>query len=133
NTALAEERKELAVKLENLGQTAEAVRRQHDNLQDAFKRVKDKVEAVGLTNLVGQMLRKQRAVMTSVYEHRRAIDLRHDKLAEIQLRSFDLEDALAGLRDLDEAARRINANFPETSAADANDLRPLLQARRDYL
>jgi potassium efflux system protein len=133
NSSLADERKQLAERLEQLGGDTEKVRRELDQVRDERKRMVEKVEAAGLTNPVGQMLRKQRSGLASAVKHRRAIDERHDEISVVQLKLFDLEEQLADLRDLRGRAREICQNQPEAAAIGPDDLLPLLKTRREYL
>jgi potassium-dependent mechanosensitive channel len=133
NSALADERKQLAEQLAQLGGESETVRHELDNLRDEYKRIIEKVKAAGLTNPVGQMLRKQRSGLASAVKHRRAIDQRHDEISVVQLKLFDLEEQLAALRDLRSQAREICNSQPEAAAIGPDDLLPLLRTRREYL
>ncbi|MCC7085417.1 MAG: mechanosensitive ion channel [Pirellulales bacterium] len=133
NSELANERKQLAEKLEQLGGMAETVRIALDNLRSEHKRIVEKVEAAGLTNPVGQMLRKQRSGLASVVAHRRAIDQRRDEISAVQWKLFDLEEQLADFRDLRSRAREICDQSPAACPIGPDDLVPLLTTRKEYL
>ena len=123
NSTLAEERRQLADTMQQLAGDTQAIQQRLDKLSDEFKDVQDKVSVAGLTDAVGQMLRKQRAELAAIDADRLAIRRRQDEIARVQFELFDLEEQLTDLRDVDARARQIAATLPDESQAKTDDLR----------
>ncbi len=97
NSALAEGRQQLAAAMQHLADDTQTIQQRLDKLSDEFKDVQDKVSVAGLTDAVGQMLRKQRSELATIDADRLSIRRRHDEIARVQVQLFDLEEKLADL------------------------------------
>ncbi len=81
NSTLAEDRRQLADTMQRLAGDTQAIQQRLDKLSDSFKDVQDKVSVAGLTDAVGQMLRKQRAELVAIDADRLSIRRRQDEIA----------------------------------------------------
>ncbi len=133
NSALAEGRQQLAAAMQHLADDTQTIQQRLDKLIDEFKDVQDKVSVAGLTDAVGQMLRKERSELATIDADRLSIRRRQDEISRAQLQLFDLEEQLTNLHDVDARARQIVATLPEESQAKIDDLRSLLKARQKLL
>ncbi len=132
NSSLADQNQSLADKINTIASVAQDVQQRLDKITAEFSEIKDKVKAAGLTDAVGQMLRKDRADLATSADLR-AIHLRQDEIAAVQLQIIDLEEQLAGLHDLDRRAKQIVAALPAGTAAKLEDVQSLLQKQDKYL
>jgi potassium efflux system protein len=73
-----------------------------DNVQRQFQRARERVEAVGLTNSIGQLLRTQKTQLPDVEKHYREVQERQATLRSIQMELFDLQDSRSDARGLDQ-------------------------------
>ncbi|MBN2473609.1 MAG: mechanosensitive ion channel [Pirellulales bacterium] len=106
NAEMAERRKRLAQlivqatgQLDNASQKLAA-------LKDQFTRTQDKVDAVGLTNAIGLLLRKQREAMPDIRSQRRNIKRRQPEIRESHLELLQLEDRRCELANLEAQIQR---------------------------
>lgn len=96
-----------------------------------------KIEAAGLTDSVGLLLRRQRSDAPDVGKYRRFIRMRQESIREAQLRQIELREQRRELADVDrvvqEAMTRVD---PDVAPADRRRietlLRELLETRRRY-
>jgi chromosome segregation ATPase len=71
NARLAEEHQELSKLIDELDDERQTVDNRREKLDDERKEVEEKIKAAGLTDAVGQMLRKQRSDLATVAAARR--------------------------------------------------------------
>jgi potassium efflux system protein len=103
-----------------------------------YERLQTKVEAAGLTDSVGLLLRKKRAEMPDAGKYRRFIRMRQERISDAQMRQIELREQLADLSDVEavvaETMQRVD---PETPQADRAQIRALLSdllaTKRMYL
>ena len=133
NSALSDQRQQLAEQMEQLADDAKTIQQRLEKLSDEFKDVQDKVSIAGLTDAVGQMLRKQRSELATIDADRLAIRRRHDEIARVQVQLFDLEEELSDLHDVDARARQISRTLQEGTQAKNDDLRSLFKTRQKYI
>jgi potassium efflux system protein len=133
NQQLADERKALANRIESVSLESDAVARQLKLIVADHQAVVEKEKAAGLTNAIGQLLRKKRAELPDLRTLRRQNAERQQEIARVQLWQFDLEDRRRNLSDLESAVKSTLVQLSPTSGVAEEDLRPLLQTERDYL
>jgi potassium efflux system protein len=103
-----------------------------------YERLQTKVEAAGLTDSVGLLLRKKRAEMPDAGKYRRFIRMRQERIGDVQVRQIELREQLAELADVEavvtETMQRVD---PGTLQADRTQIRALLSdllaTKRMYL
>ncbi len=101
-------------------------------------RIATKIEAAGLTDSVGLLLRKQRAEAPDVGKYRRFIRMRQDLIGAAQVRQIELREERRDLADVDAlVARAMERVPPGLSSADRaaieSLLRDLLETKRKYI
>lgn len=141
NVQLADERTGPTSPAANIDQVSdhlETVNARLERVRSEFKSTSDKVNAAGLNNTTGQLLRKKRNELPNLRELRRDIRSSDDeKIANIQLRVFDLQEQRAALADIeDEIAEIMNGSAgddEEKQKEIEETARELFQARRDLL
>jgi len=138
NAALAERRKELAERITETSQQLEEIQQGLTTVDDQFKRARERVETVGLTNAVGLLLRKQRELLPSAGQYRRSISARQLLIREGQLELLELEDQRAELANLEDQVRAVLQQAGRSlNTISRNELqaavREALQTRIQYL
>jgi len=136
--ALAEMRKALAQRIVETTRLSDQTSQQLATLKEQFKRARDKVETVGLTNAIGLLLRKQRESLPNLRAHRNHIAARQQTIREGQLALLQLEDQRSQLANLDLQTRAVlqNLNWAQDQVHRADleaAVREALQAQREYL
>lgn len=118
-------------KLEEVNQEAARIAEQETALKSKF-------QAIGYSDAMGILLRKQRNELPNVRTYREALAGQETLLAELNLKGFEIQEKLNDLGDPAGRAREllaseaIDASTTE-GAAVKRDLVNLLQARKDYL
>jgi potassium efflux system protein len=138
NAELAEMRKDLAQTIAETAHQLEQARQQLAALKDQFKRVQEKAEAVGPTNPIGLLLRKQREALPSVNLYRRNITARQATIRDSQLALLQLQDQRSELADLELQVQAAFENLEPSAAQAARGeleaaVRELLKTKKEYL
>ncbi|HEY4759447.1 MAG TPA: mechanosensitive ion channel domain-containing protein [Thermoguttaceae bacterium] len=138
NAALAEMRKELAQRIADSTQQYENSKEQLTLLKDQFKRTREKVEAGGLTNAIGLLLRKQRETLPNIRSHRSDTNARQATIREVQLALLQLQERRNALGDLEQpvrdALKNLNSDTEELAGRELeNAVRESLQTEKKYL
>ncbi|MGB2820339.1 MAG: hypothetical protein WBF17_05120 [Phycisphaerae bacterium] len=128
----------LAAKIPRVTSSLDDVKAALARLQQDFKSLIDKEKAVGRTATFGVLLRKQRAELPDVRDHRGRIKARQTEVANVQLRLIELQGQRATLADADAAVRRILAGLdvsvePAQRDRIAGAARELIEAQRKNL
>lgn len=133
NVALAESRRELDASIQAASERLAEEQNQLDELNKRFERAKAKLKAVGLTNAVGELLRKERAQLPQFQPYENLAG----ELRETNLELLRLQDQRADLASLEDEVRQTLASLGPVPGADRAELeaatRDILQTRRDYL
>jgi len=141
NARLAERRtgpEGLVARIEKVSGKLQEVTDRLSVLDEEFGSVKKKVEAVGLTKAIGQLLLRKRTELPDVHEYRRDRKLLQEETARIQLELLELDDRRSELADIDRQVESIVDGLDPTMGQDQREdieaeARKLLQARRQYL
>ena len=137
NAALAEKRKEIAQRITALTAQLEQTTQLLHQVEDQFKRAREKVDAVGLTNAIGLLLRKQRDALPNISQRRRDLSARQMLIAETQLTLLQLRDQRAESADVELRTQRMMAQLAGAAGVDSASLGPLvrdaLRSQKDYL
>ena len=133
NARLAEEHQELSKLIDELDDERQTVDNRREKLDDERKEVEEKIKAAGLTDAVGQMLRKQRSDLATVAADHRAVRARKQEIARVQLELFEYQDQLDGLRDLSSRTKEILAALPPDSDVKDDAVQHILKNKRKYL
>lgn len=130
-TGIVESNREMSRKLTQVKSQATEIEAQHQALSDKFK-------AIGFSNAMGIMLRKQRSELPNRHVHREALAAQEASQVDLSLKTFELKEQSDAVADPIAAARiaLVNAGMdPTTTEALAlrKDLVNLLEARKEYL
>ncbi len=108
-------------------------------LSDRFEGVRRRAEAVGFTEAIGLLLRKQRAELPDIRERQLHIRLRQGEIGRAQLRLVELEEQRTALFDPVARAEELvaTADPPPASEEERRHLveavSELLEAKRNYI
>ncbi len=147
NLKLAIDSREVAAALRETNQRIDSAQAGFNSLKAEFDQSRAMVEAVGLTEAIGLLLRQQRARLSDTRELHSRLTLRGEVVRNTKMRGFQIDADIAALQDLDAATTReaheLNGEEATTSAttlADdranlrlADEIKPLLEQRRDLL
>lgn len=143
NLELATETRDLTVKLRETNHRADTARDSFNALKTEFDQSRTMVEAVGLTESIGLLLRQQRAKLSDTRGLHSRLTLRGETVRETRMRLFQIDAEISALQDLDAAAERVARDLltvdgsTATAEADATalagEIRPVLESRRDLL
>lgn len=140
NTEIAEERKK-----ERLVDKNEQATREFNEITKALEKLKsdstnldDKVKAVGLTHVMGLLLRRQRDDLPNIRFHERNVEARQSLMADTQFSLLNKQEDQKDLANVDELVNSILAKLdPSVSEDKRRDVeiaaRELLQIRKDLL
>lgn len=150
NLELAKESHDLNTELHDTNERLDAARQGYNDLKAEFDQSKTMVEAVGLTESIGLLLRQQRAKVSDTRGLHSRLALRGEKVRQTRMRLFQIEAELTALQDLDDAATKAAAELigeesasPQPGAVKvlnpavveklAVEIRPLLQLRNELI
>ncbi len=151
NLLFATESRDIATALRETSERADATQESLTSLNGEFNQTKKMVDAVGLTESIGLLLRQQRAKLSDTRGLHARLAQRGENVRQTRMRMFQIEADLATLRDLEAAATKTALELtngeaaptspPATSpAATAHSVRhlsdeakPLLEQRRELL
>lgn len=146
NLALAKESRDVAVALRETTQRLDTTRASFNTLKGEFDQSRTMVEAIGLTESIGLLLRQQRAKLSDTRGLHSRLALRGDTVRATRMRLFQLDAELTALQDLDAASEKTareltsedspllaTTELSATARHLLEDIRPLLQERRDLL
>ncbi len=138
NAQLAERRKPLAQLIVQTTGQLEKANQQLAALEDQFKRTQDKVDAVGQTNAIGLLLRKQRQAMPDVRSQSVNIRLRQPIMQECQLELLQFDDRRTDLADLESQIQKElhvaqRGEYPDNEYELEWAARRALETEKEYL
>ncbi|HEY4262654.1 MAG TPA: hypothetical protein VGM98_21010, partial [Schlesneria sp.] len=126
NLELAKESHNLTTELHNTNERLDAGRQGYNDLKAEFDQSKTMVEAVGLTESIGLLLRQQRAKVSDTRNLHSRLALRGEKVRQTRMRLFQIEAELTALQDLDDAATKAAAELVgDESASPQSSIKPL--------
>ncbi len=138
NADLAATRKSLVEHIAETTTRREQVTQQLDALSVQFTQLREKVDKVGLTNVIGLLLRKQREALPNLGAYRRDVSARQQTMGEEQLAILQLNDSRTALGNLDEVTKNV-LQSPDFAGQGGNRvelekaIREMLTNQRDYL
>ncbi len=141
NAALAKKRtgvNGLIVKIENTSREIETFGQKLQQIKDDFDITAKKVEAAGLTNAIGLVLRKKREELPDISGLIKRIKRRKTEIVNAQLELIDLEELRSHLSDIEPMLKDALDTFyigginfkPEEIE---NEIRVVLENRKEYL
>lgn len=113
NLELSLRRKEIRDRMEQVARELELAKKTLESIRSRRERMQERIKAVGLTNVIGQLLLAERAALPKVGEFRRRNRTRQETLQQLRLELFNLEESRAALDKLD----KIVARYPNRDQA----------------
>ena len=92
NQRLAELAETRAAGIRTESQSQIEIEAKLEEVQKQFQRARDRVEAIGLTNTIGLLLRTQKSSLPNLQTHHQEAKARQVRIRNIQMALFDLED-----------------------------------------
>jgi potassium efflux system protein len=130
NEKLAQQDKQLAEQTQKTSRDLADIRQQADRLKAEYKRIQEMVDAVGLTESIGLLLRKKRSSLPDLATISERMVVEADSIRELELKRFELQDELTTLQDPEAALAQVLDNLK----GNANDLpREILEAQAEIL
>jgi potassium efflux system protein len=139
NKLLADDRKKLAASIAECSAQLDMINRNLADLKRDYRNARDKVDAVGLTNEIGQMLRKQRETLLPGYrECCHDISSRQQAIGQQQLKQLTYRDQRYAWSDIDaqtQAELEKIGPLPTTTNREklSKAIREALATQHDYL
>lgn len=134
NAALAQSRKQLDQQIQTKSGSLAAQNDQLAELQKRFQRAEEKIDAVGLTDAVGEVLRRERSQLPEA----EIDDDREEQIRDVHMELLGLQDRRSDLANPEEEVQRALAALQDERdgliPADLeNSVREVLKTRREYL
>jgi len=138
NLQLTKLRGELSDKIEAVKMRAAESDEREKELSDQFEKIQTRVAVAGLTNAIGQFLRKLHASLPKERHLRRSIRELRDEVANVQSRIIELEEQRSAIRDVESIVESRLAGLDATSSGSELVLvrrlaRELLADQKNYL
>ncbi|MBN1395462.1 MAG: mechanosensitive ion channel [Pirellulales bacterium] len=138
NTKLAEQRKLLVEQIADASRHLDNVDGRLDNLRKDFVSIKEKVDAVGLADVVGILLRNYKAALPSLRIYRANVAARRQALGKGQLDQLEYQEQRNALADPRQLARDELKKLDSLPQGDAlieleAVIHDALLAKREYL
>jgi len=136
NSELSEQLATLISQLEATAADQRRLQRQLDQLQARYQTTEQQLEIAGLSQALGDVLRRERHSLPSVSQVARRLDARQQRIAELRLRQFQLDQERQSRESIERQAARLLAERmsdidPEQAPQIAARLRELLTDRAD--
>src|SRR5690606_10973389 len=136
NSGLSEQLATLISQLEATAADQRRLQRQLDQLQTRYQTTEQQLEIAGLSQALGDVLRRERHSLPSVSQVARRLDARQQRIAELRLRQFQLDQERQSRESIERQAARLLAERmsdidPEQAPQIAARLRELLTDRAD--
>jgi potassium efflux system protein len=120
NVRLAEESQKLSKPIETAEQELKKANSALETLTKQFAQIKQKADGVGLTNPIGQLLRKQRAALPDPPQ--RSVDASSQVIDEVQFRMYELDELRSSLANPEPIIQDILKHAPPTMSEESRRL-----------
>jgi len=125
-------------KIAAMSKEVDDLKKELADVKAKFQRVKERIDAAGMTDAVGLLLQKQQAELPDLRVHRQHLRERQSEAAQVRARLIELDDQHDALDDFDGQVHKIMATMDPQLSSDQREeiegaLRELLKARRGYL
>lgn len=114
NAALSDQLARLVKQLEDASANQQRLQSQLDQLQARFRTSEQQLEIAGLSQTLGDILRRERRSLPAVSQTSKQINERQQTISEMRLRQFQLEQELQS-SSIDEELSRLLADQPPQS------------------
>ena len=134
NEELAKELAALAGRITTKTTELDSIRNEQNKLETEFGRTKEQVEAIGLSNQSGILLREERGSLPDMREHRREMAKRQPELGEARRKVYKFNNQRSDLATLEPLVDELAAKYDEQAPDDFKQtIRTQLKTKRDYL
>jgi potassium-dependent mechanosensitive channel len=135
NAELSQELTAMTTELDRLSGSQEKIEEQARQVGEDFRSARQRLEAAGLTQALGQVLFDQRKQLPDLRSYRKAASEREDAIAEATLRQIRYAEELRELRDPDAyVAELMTGPIPAKERVDVQEeLRKLAEQRKILL
>jgi potassium efflux system protein len=134
NAALSQGLSAVAGELEKATAQEASISQRSKQIEDDYRRAKQRLEIGGLSEALGRVLLELRRQLPDVRQAQREAALRQDAIVEAGLRQVRYAEDQRRLSDLDAATREAMSRLPEEEQAQIrNQVRELLKSRRSLL
>ncbi len=125
-------------KIAAMAKEVDDLRKERVSIDAKYTRVKDRIEAAGLTEAIGLVLQKQLADLPDLRMHRQRLRARQAEVSHVRAQLIELEDQRAELNDPEIQVRKVMDTvdpqlLPFERDEIESSLRELLKARGIYL
>lgn len=97
NAGLADLRRKIATRIEEVSRECQDIERRLEEVRKDFRGVQEKVKAVGMTNVVGLLLRKKEMGLPDIRKQEVRIDERQAEIASVQFDILEMDELKATL------------------------------------
>jgi len=118
--AVANQTAEWSKKLQKVGETSRAatarkdeIKKETERIKEDFDRTKQRLDKVGLSDLIARLLRRQRLSLPNPRDFLKGAEERQKETQRLELDSIEVGERLAALADLDAATREAIAPYAE--------------------
>ncbi len=135
NVELAERFKVLTEQIAKIEEQLTSAKATRDYWNRTAKGAKEKVNAIGLTDAIGAMLRQQKLSLPNSNRYQSNIDDRTQTIGDVQLQLLDLEDERSRRRDpiaTTDTEGTIERRAAELAAKESEQLSMLVRNQRTY-
>lgn len=128
----------LRYQIEDISQKLSRAEAKVSEIEAELARLAARVEAVGLADSVGVLLRRRRAEAPDIGMYRRFIRMRQEQIGSVQLQQIKLREQRQALADIDSLVGEAMASIEEPLPADQRAeieklLRQLFETQRKYM
>jgi potassium efflux system protein len=131
NARLAEELQSVTKPIESAERDLKQVGDLWDKLREQFSKTREKAAGVGLTETIGQLLRKQRAKLPDPPDFQRGVDVSSHEIDETQFRLYELDEIRSSVANPDPLIQQIMVRAP--SGLSETDRKALEKSARDII
>ena len=112
NTHLAEDLQKLTKPIEVAERELKEAGDLSEKLREQFSKTREKAAGVGLTETIGQLLRKQREALKDPADFQRSIEVNSHAIDETQFKLYELDEMRSTLANPDPLVQEILASAP---------------------
>jgi potassium efflux system protein len=134
NAELSAEISEFTRELDQIENEEDRVSAEGNRIGDDFKSARQKLEVAGLSQILGQILQKQRRILPDTRSYKLKASEVEKHIAEISLRQIRHYDEIKSLRNIDQYIEDYTSELSEEESQQINsELRQLANDRKQFL
>jgi len=134
NARISDELSRITNRLNTLRADLSATETERKRIEDDYRGARQRLEAVGLTKALSQVLIDSRTQLPDVRQYRKLIETREDEIAEASLRQIRYREEKRHLNERPRYLDELTANTPDADTPKVRDqLAPLLNQRQQLI